>query len=501
MNAALVAYRTLVELARADGEVSDEERSLLERYRQALGLEKETADLTELEPTPGPTPSRSFSPEQSIHVLKMMIRVAHADGIFRDRERRRMEEVARRLGIGRVRYAEIVVGVESDTQRTRRTRRSYRKTLLALAVVLVVVAAVSIYLVRRSATTEEMGQLQQRLDAMTLEQAAHDEEIVRRSMEDSIGISSFKEIEARYGSSVLLLVLAYDVARDGQTVSHWSSGTGFFVSPDGLIVTNKHVVQPWKFSPDIAAQLAAGFEIVEESLRLAAWPAGANLITEQGEFDVDSGYYIRNGTLEIDRIAEDRIEVRAAELSDGSPYFGALHAMGDGDLAVLKAEVAEPVRPFALPRTLPGVEKLDPVMVLGFPRGIAILEGRKAELSAALGEVSKIESNIMITAPVVPGNSGGPVVDRRGRVVGVATLTPGLGLGICLGTARLLPLLPGAGELIDRASRSVQLGQVVEALAYLDLADLRDPSPEEQAEAQRLRVRLEQIEGQSPAPE
>jgi hypothetical protein len=34
MNAALVAYRTLVELARADGEVSDEERSLLERYSE-----------------------------------------------------------------------------------------------------------------------------------------------------------------------------------------------------------------------------------------------------------------------------------------------------------------------------------------------------------------------------------------------------------------------------------------------------------------------------------
>jgi len=159
-------------------------------------------------------------------------------------------------------------------------------------------------------------------------------------------------------------------------------------------------------------------------------------------------------------------------------------------VVVMKAEVSESVLPFPLPRQLPGIEKLDPVMVLGFPRGIALLEDQRAELSVALGEVSKIESSIMITAPVVPGNSGGPVVNRDGDVIGVATLTPGLGLGICLQTADFLALPPTAADLIGRATKSMDRGQVDDALAFLDLAELREPTPDEQREMAALRERI-----------
>ncbi len=229
------------------------------------------------------------------------------------------------------------------------------------------------------------------------------------------------------------------------------------------------------------AQIDAGFAMVENSLRMGAWPTGANLRTEEGEFDVDSGFFNGDGTLEVFRTTEDQFLLRPTELPDGSVYMAPLHAMGSADLAVLKAEVEKPVQPFRLPSELPGIEKLDPVMVLGFPRGIALLEGRSAELSVALGEVSKIERSIMITAPVVPGNSGGPAVDRQGQVIGVATLTPGQGLGICLRAEEFLALLPEAGELIALASEHLALGRTDAARAYVDLALLRDPSPEERA--------------------
>jgi len=487
MQAALVAYRTLVDLARVDGRISEDERRLLDRYRVALGLEEQTARLAELEPGAEPPRAGDLSPAQSVHVLKMMIRVAHADGTISERERRRLEEVADRLGIGRVKYAGILVDIENEARGGQRVRRSFRGLLVALAVLVVVVGIVGTYLVRRSATTEETGRLRARIDEMTIEQAARDEEIVRRSVEGSVGIAAFKEVESRFGPSVVLIIVAYDLVRGDQITTHWSSGTGFFITPDGLIVTNKHVIQPWKFSAELVAQIDAGFTIDEDSLRVGAWPTGANLRSDEGEFDVDSGYFNGDGTLEIYRTTEDQFELRPNELPDGSVYMALLHAMGSGDLAVLKAEVSEPVRPFPLPRALPGVEKLDPVMVLGFPRGIALLEGSSAELSVALGEVSKIERSIMITAPVVPGNSGGPAVDREGRVIGVATLTPGQGLGICLGTQEFLALLPGADELIASASESLALGRTDDARAYLDLAALRDPSPEQRAQLEELR--------------
>ena len=487
MQAALVAYRTLVDLARVDGRISEDERRLLDRYRVALGLEEETAKLAELEPGVDSPTADDLSPAQSVHVLTMMIRVAHADGTLSRRERARLEEVADRLGVGRVKYAGILVDIENEARGGQRVRRSFRGLLVALAVVVVIVGVVAIYLARRGATTEETGRLRARINEMTIEQAARDEAIVRQSVEGSVRIAAFKEVESRLGPSVLLIIVAYDLVRDDQVITHWSSGTGFFVTPDGLIVTNKHVAQPWKFSAEVMAQIGAGFVLDEDSLRMGAWPTGANLRSEQGEFDVDSGYYNGDESLTVYRTTEDQFELRPTQLPDGSTFMALLHAMGPGDLAVLKAEVEQPVRPFLLPQTLPGIEKLDPVMVLGFPRGIALLEGQSAELSVALGEVSKIERSIMITAPVVPGNSGGPAVDRHGRVIGVATLTPGQGLGICLRSQEFLELLPDASELIERATEAHSAGRTVDATTYLDLAQLREPSQDEQRQINDLR--------------
>jgi uncharacterized tellurite resistance protein B-like protein len=211
MDPALVAYRTLVELAQVDGTISEEERLLLERYREALGLEKETAGLAELEPhLTEPFPD-GITPEQSDHVLKMMIRVALADDTLTEIEQQRLKQVAERLGIGTVRYAEILVGIQQETRGSRRSHRSHKKLWGGLAVLLVVVAVVMVYLMLRGPTTEEMGQLTARLDQMTIERAALDEELVRRSLEGSVGISAFKGVEARYGPSVLLLVVAFEL--------------------------------------------------------------------------------------------------------------------------------------------------------------------------------------------------------------------------------------------------------------------------------------------------
>lgn len=84
------------------------------------------------------------------------------------------------------------------------------------------------------------------------------------------------------------------------------------------------------------------------------------------------------------------------------------------DLAVLAVDQQLPTLP--LVEALPRVG--DPVLVVGSPLGL--------EQSVVSGIVSALRSShIQISAPLNPGNSGGPVVDADGRVVGVAVLRVG----------------------------------------------------------------------------
>jgi serine protease Do len=66
--------------------------------------------------------------------------------------------------------------------------------------------------------------------------------------------------------------------------------------------------------------------------------------------------------------------------------------------------------------------------VLGYPLGTSLFEltgARKAETSLSVGVISKVATNkIQLDAAANPGSSGGPILDRRGRVI--AVLTSGL---------------------------------------------------------------------------
>jgi S1-C subfamily serine protease len=82
------------------------------------------------------------------------------------------------------------------------------------------------------------------------------------------------------------------------------------------------------------------------------------------------------------------------------------------------------------------------VTVVGFPLGgpLTFSSGRIVDFvdGVSLGVPGKV---MRLTANVEPGNSGGPVLDRRGRVVGIVyaiELATGYGLAIPLDTLRTL---------------------------------------------------------------
>lgn len=86
------------------------------------------------------------------------------------------------------------------------------------------------------------------------------------------------------------------------------------------------------------------------------------------------------------------------------------------------------------------------VWALGHPLATAPSEGLLAgtlSWSSSAGSVSAVgERALQITAPLNPGNSGGPVVDAEGRVVGIVSRRlPGDGLGFAVRAERLAELL------------------------------------------------------------
>lgn len=193
----------------------------------------------------------------------------------------------------------------------------------------------------------------------------------------------------------------------GEDLRPRATGTAFAVTDDGFMLTNFHVVD------------------------------GASFIT----------VWTRDGMLPAEFIKSDRIN----------------------DLAVLKVDTA--LRP--LPITQSASVKLgQSVFTIGFPR--VFLQGFSPKL--AKGNISSLRgmrdnpNHFQISAPLQPGNSGGPLVDDHGNVIGivVAKLDPAATPGV-------------APELVNYAIKSDYVLTLVESIpqaaAKLKNANTAEPPP------------------------
>jgi|GEM_PF-858313 len=94
----------------------------------------------------------------------------------------------------------------------------------------------------------------------------------------------------------------------------------------------------------------------------------------------------------------------------------------DIDVAVIKVEASGlPALAVKLDSSLVKFAQGQEIVVLGYPGGVAT-----DEVSVTRGIVSAVRQGwIQTDALMVPGNSGGPVIDRQGRLVGLATFGVG----------------------------------------------------------------------------
>lgn len=187
--------------------------------------------------------------------------------------------------------------------------------------------------------------------------------------------------------------------------------------------------------------------------------SGETLMTGSGFF-LNPGQVVTN--LHVVRGAV-RAEIKTLE-GKGKvfPVKGALAIDEEGDLVLLSVETSlERARRSELADELP--DEGETVFVIGNPLK---LEGSVADgIVSAVREVPNSYNIIQITAPISHGNSGSPVFNLRGQVLGVVTVkvTNGQNINLAISAARV-------GQL--RAGRLQQLAD----LAFKHRADVAESS-------------------------
>ena len=146
------------------------------------------------------------------------------------------------------------------------------------------------------------------------------------------------------------------------------------------------------------------------------------------EFALGSGFIVSaDGKIVTNFHVIEGAHSAVAKLANGSyfPIAGVLAADADRDLVLLQVE--ESGLPFLTLGSTAGLQVGDQVVAIGSPLG---LEGTVSDgIVSAIRNEAQGKHWIQTTAPVSHGNSGGPLLDMRGKVVGVisAGVDPGEG--------------------------------------------------------------------------
>ena len=231
-------------------------------------------------------------------------------------------------------------------------------------------------------------------------------------------------------------------------------------------------------------------------------PSVVSVLTYDGKGEPlisGSGFFIRPGqvvtNMHVIRGAR-RVEIHTLEGKGRTyPVAGALAVDEEADLALLSVDVpAERTRPLPLATALP--DEGEQVFLIGNPLR---LEGSVSDgIVSAVREVPAVGRIIQITAPVSHGNSGSPLLNMSGQVIGIVTVkvTNGQNINLALGVARIASLRPEQLVAFDQlASKnrsttqpevlaelwyrggidSLWLGNYDSALSYFETAANRNP--------------------------
>lgn len=164
----------------------------------------------------------------------------------------------------------------------------------------------------------------------------------------------------------------------GQIQQSESNGTGFIVSEDGLIITNKHVVASSTAKYSVFTNEGKEYE--------------AKIVATDPYFDIAFVKIEASGLTAVEFGDSDNLEIGQTAIAIGN-------ALGQFDNTVT--------------------------------RGVISAVGRAIEAGDSMGRSQEtLENMIQTDAAINPGNSGGPLVNIDGQVIGINTAVAGGAEGI-----------------------------------------------------------------------
>ncbi len=195
---------------------------------------------------------------------------------------------------------------------------------------------------------------------------------------------SFAEIDELNRPAVVLIRVEFDLldSRGDVVATEARTGSGFVLAQSGLIVTNRHVIRDWEYNLP---------------------PSGT------------TGRVTKIEAILPHHTLDDAVAAEVYKLSPESSIDAAILKIDSTRLQFVHG--VEP----DISHTNPG----DEVVIIGYPLGLDLLEwtkDRTADPSLSTGSVSRVGRDfIQLNLRAYHGNSGGPVLNRKGEVIGILT--------------------------------------------------------------------------------
>jgi len=247
---------------------------------------------------------------------------------------------------------------------------------------------------------------------------------VSRKVPDAV----FRDFVDRFAKSVAFVMVEYSI-RENNDIYYQSrkEGTAFLVDKEGYLLTNRHVLCPWLEDRDfywVANNLRQQGKSPSMAYRIFLWFEGEKAFKRlpnlTGTPDLGDVYDLESA---FSTEKAPRLSIAGVSQTPVKTWQIIKSPLRD-DFAVIKIErVPEGLKPLPvdLEMDVRKIPKLSPIITLGFPLG-SLIQENTINVSVTRGNVRRtFESMFQVDTSIHRGNSGGPVIDTRGKVIGIVS--------------------------------------------------------------------------------